>query len=147
MEDLLAGKFFRHFIFPIGSAFLLVWVRYVTRNDQYRKFIKEDFAVGLDLILTACLMYLLLTTERALALTRILSMKPIDEEQARLLSGVLAEAGWVILLMFLGLWGTSTIVRKWGWESESVMRSFVGIGIPLAVGLLYLFFVTSGSGR
>jgi hypothetical protein len=126
MEEFLTSTIFRYGIFPIGSAALGVAVRYVSRNDQYATFSKEDIAVGLQLVLTACLMLVTLTTDRALvliqtnkALEQALAQNPIDtikannlHTQARALSNQLTTAGWLIATMILGLWSISTIVRK-----------------------------------
>jgi hypothetical protein len=54
MEEVLTSTWFRYVAFPLGSAALGVAVKYVTRNDQYAKFQKEDMFIGLELILTAC---------------------------------------------------------------------------------------------
>jgi hypothetical protein len=157
MEEFLTSAVFRYGIFPIGSAALGVAIRYVSRNDQYATFSKEDIAVGLQLILTACLMLVTLTTDRALvlvqankALEQALAQNPIDtikanhlQAQARALSNQLATAGWLIAAMFLGLWSISTIVRKWGWKSATEMKPVIGIGLPLAFGVLALIVVMS----
>jgi succinate dehydrogenase/fumarate reductase cytochrome b subunit len=66
-------------------------------------------------------------------------------QQVQLLSGKIALAGWVIALMFLGLWSISTLVRKWGWQSETEMRPLAGIAIPLCLGILALIAVMAGA--
>ena len=55
-------------VFPIGSIILGIAVKYVTRNDQYAKFSKEDMAVGLDLVRTALMTYLVIISDRALTI-------------------------------------------------------------------------------
>ena len=54
MVDFLTSTVFRYLIFPIGSAILGIAVKYVTRNDRYKSFQKEDLAVGLELMLRFC---------------------------------------------------------------------------------------------
>lgn len=159
MEDFLASPFFRYAIFPLGSAALGVAVKCVTRNDRYTAFRKEDIAVGLELMLSSCLMFVVLTTDRALALleanrqlANILKAASIDSAKAaaaqasvQLLSGRLAFAGWIIAVMFLALWSVSTLVRKWGWQSETEMKPVVGIALPLGFGILALVAVMAGA--
>ncbi|MDX6528133.1 MAG: hypothetical protein QOH41_423 [Blastocatellia bacterium] len=159
METFLASPIFRYALFPVGSAILGVAVKCVTRNDRYASFRKEDMAVGLELMLTACLLFVVLTTDRALALlqanrqlARVLATTPIDstnaaalQAQVQLLSGRLALAGWMIALLFLGLWSVSTLVRKWGWKSETEMTPLIGIAIPLGFGILALIAVMGGA--
>lgn len=159
MEDFLAGPLFRYFLFPIGSAVLGIAVKCVTRNDRYTAFVKEDIAVGLQLMLTACLLFVIATSDKAIRLLetnrlleQILATSPVDQvranafqAQAALLSGQIAFAGWVIALLLFSLWSVSTVVRKWGWKSESEMTVLAGITIPLGVGILSLIVVMAGA--
>jgi hypothetical protein len=155
MEDFLSSTFFRYALFPFASVALGAWVKFVSRNDQYLRFKKEDIAVGLDLLRTACLMFVLLTTDHALALSstntalkNAVSMNPVDQVAAARLQGdvlrlsrKMTTSGWMILIMVLGLWGVSTMVRGWGWASETELKPLIGVGIPLGVGVLSLLVV------
>ena len=159
MIEFLTNPIFKFGILPIGSAILGVGVKYISRNDQYAKFRKEDIAVGLDLALTACLMFVVLTTDRAVKLLRInealsdvLSKQPFDttmaakvQTEAQMLSGQIASSGWLIAMMFLGLGAISTIVRKWGWHSDTEMNPVIGIAIPLTFGMLAIIMVMVGA--
>lgn len=161
MENILGSAYFRYFVFPIGSAVLGILIKYATRNDQFAKFTKEDVAIGLDLMRTACLMFVVLTSDKAIALMNMnkrlqlaLSSTPIDQEsaanlqaQASQLSDNIALSGWLVAFMFLGLWGVSTLVRKWGWKSQTEMNAFVGIAIPLGFGILTLVGVMAQATR
>lgn len=159
MESLLASPFFLYAVFPLGSALLGIAVKHVTRNDQYAKFTKEDLAVGLDLMLTACLMYVLITTDRAVALrdanaalakvvpgnpTAASAIADLQTTSVRL-SSQLTMSGWLIALFFLALWSLSTVVRKWGWKSSTEMKPLVGIALPLAFGVMCLVLVAAGA--
>lgn len=155
MEKFLVLPLFKYAILPIGTAILGILLKYISRNDQFAKFRKEDLAVGLDLALTACLMFVVLTTERAInliktndALSNCLKKQPINpiiannlQVQAQKLSSQFATSGWLIVLMFIGLFGLSTIVRKWGWQSAVEMKPIIGITIPLTIGITYIIFV------
>lgn len=161
MEQFLASGVFRYVLFPLGSAVLGVYVKWVTRNDEYARFRKEDIAVGLDLIVAACLMRVMLTTDRALDLVganrqleEAIKALPMDaqkvvesQERVQALSSQLMPAGFGIALMFLALWSGSTFVRKWGWESATEMRPFRGIAIPLVFGILAFILVMAGSAQ
>ena len=155
MVNFLSSNLFRFLLFPLTSALLGVMVKYVTRNDKYAKFTKEDFAIGLELVLTAGLMFVLLTSDWAVSLisanTTLHGLVNVPQpnigEVSRLqahvavLSEKVATAGWVVFAFVAGLWGISTIVRKWGWVSETELSTGVGIAIPLVVGILALVFV------
>ena len=159
MVEFLTNPFFKFGILPIGSAMLGVGLKYVSRNDQYAKFRKEDMAVGLDLALTACLMFVVLTTDKAVqlistnnALSVMLKQKAVDvtafaeiQAKAQLLSGQIASSGWLIFIMFLGLGILSNFVRKFGWESETEMKPIFGIAIPLIFGIIAIIGVMSGA--
>jgi hypothetical protein len=155
MNDFLATTLFRFGIFPFGSTVLGVAVKWATRNDQYSSFAKEDFAVGLDLIRTAALMFVVLTSDRAISLqiastrlARVSAKVPIDtaaladaQKQVAMLAAHSAAAGWYIAFFVLALWGVSTLVRKLGWKSASELRVIPGIAVPLGVGVLALVIV------
>src|SRR5687767_11806114 len=89
MDEILTSPVFRYCVFPLMSAAAGVAIRYVSRNDQYAKFKKEDLAIGLQLALTACLMLVVLRTDDALilkrqtnALAQLLKNAPIDQPAA-----------------------------------------------------------------
>lgn len=161
MVDFLTSTVFRYLIFPIGSAILGVAIKYVTRNDRYKSFQKEDLAVGLELMLTACLTFIALTTDRAVSLAstnrnlaQLLQQTPLDiaavsklQTQALTLTNTLATSGYLIAFMLLGLWGISTLVRKRGWKSDTEMHPVQGIAVPLAFGVLSLIVVMAGAAQ
>ena len=159
MVDFLTSAVFRYLIFPIGSATLGIAIKYVTRNDRYKSFQKEDLAVGLELMLTACLTFIALITDRAVSvananrnLAQLLQQTPIDitavtklQAQVLGLTNTLVTSGYVIAFMLLGLWGISTLVRKRGWKSDTEMYPVQGIAVPLAFGVLSLILVMAGA--
>lgn len=150
---------FKFLFLPLGTVVLGVWIKFTSRNDQYAKFRKEDIAVGLDLILTACLMYVVLTTERAIRLTEVskqivaqMEKEPVNQARvielqqvSQSLSQDILSSGWLIALSFIGLFSLSAVVRKWGWNSETEMKSFIGITIPLLFGIIALLGVMAGA--
>ena len=158
MEVFLSSPIFLYGVFPLGSAVLGIGVKYATRNDQFSKFRKEDVAIGLELMMTAALMFVLLTSDRAATLVSLndqiakaLTMTPLPPEtavlqlEARELTDFMTTSGWLIAAMVFGLWSVSTIVRKWGWRSETEMTPAVGIALPLALGVLSLMVVAAGA--
>jgi len=155
LERFLASSLFRYLVFPLGNIVFGVVVKYVTRNDQYSKFSKEDIAVGLDMIRTALFIYLLILSDRSAILLSAsrnleaaMGKSPLDAaEVARLqatIQGASAQVslgGWILFAIFLCLWGTSTLVRKWGWDSATELRPVRGIALPLIIGVLTLVAV------
>ena len=71
IAEFLGSGVFRFFAFPVGSAAAGILLRCVTRNDSYAFFKKEDIAVGPQIMLTAALMFVLQSSDRARALIQI----------------------------------------------------------------------------
>jgi hypothetical protein len=159
MEQFLSSDAFRYAVFPLAGALLGIGVKHVSRNDRYAKFRKEDLAVGIELLLTACLTFVALTSDRAASLLQanralklVVGQTAVDRSRAaelqrtiEQLSSHVALSGWVIALMFLGLWSVSSIVRLWGWKSETELDGKVGIAVPLVFGVLGLIAVMAGA--
>lgn len=155
MQAFLVSDLFKYFLFPLGGAVLGILVKIVTRNDRYNAFQKEDLAVGLELMLSGSLMFVVLTTDTAIKLSGFqeqlraalsaASKNPqliaSIQQHVDILTNKLATAGWAVLAMFVALWSVSTIVRKWGWQEENKLKPFIGIAIPLFVGILFLALV------
>jgi hypothetical protein len=155
MQEFLANSFFRLFLVPIFSVALGIYVKHVTRNDQYAKFSKEDIAVGFDLMRAALLAYLILLSDKARGLilagnsfslaarnsaanpdelTRLQQVVAIRSQE--LMGGIFGVG-----FLMLGMWITSTIVRKRGWRSATELDPWYGISLPLAAGVAYLMVV------
>ena len=159
--EFLASIWFRYLIFPLGTVIAGVAIKYVSQNDRFENFKKEDLAIGLELILTAVLMYVVLTTDRAVELVEmhnhlsdILQSSQVDateivkiQNEISTLTIGIGTAGWVIFLMLVGIWSISTVVRKWGWRGVDDMHPFIGIGIPLMFGVLALILVMVEAAR
>lgn len=155
IADFLGSGVFRFFAFPVGSAAAGILLRCVTRNDSYAFFKKEDIAVGPHIMLTAALMFVLQSSDRARALIQMnqaiadaLAVEPSDnakiaslQASAQTMSQQLLTATWMILALIVGLWAISTIVKRWGWQSEAELKPVVGITIPLLFGVVSLFCV------
>jgi hypothetical protein len=153
--DFLGSGPFRFFAFPIGSAAAGILLRCAMRNDRYAFFKKEDIAVGPQITLTAALMFVLQSSDRARALIKLnqttaeaMSAQPLDnakiaslQARSQAMSQQLLTATWMILALIVGLWAVSTIVRRWGWQSEAELKPVVGITIPLLFGIVSLFCV------
>ncbi len=147
----LSGNLFRYLLFPVVSALLGIGIKFVTRNDRYRAFTKEDMAIGLDLMLTAFLLYLALASDESLALAAVhhdMAASGIAQDSLKKLQGradditnFLTSSGWIITALLVGLWSVSTLIRKWGWQSETELRPMWGIGLPIVIGVLFLLFV------
>jgi hypothetical protein len=155
MPHFLASAFFRLFLVPILSVALGIYIKYVTKHDQFSKFSKEDIAVGFDLMRAAFLAYLLMMSDGARGLINAsdafasaVKGGGVTPEQAMKLQQVVSAQSerlmgglFGLVCLIMGMWITSTIVRKKGWKSPTDLDAWYGIALPLAVGVAYLAVV------
>ena len=157
MESFLAGSFFRLFLVPIVSVALGIYIKHVTRNDKFSKFSKEDLAVGFDLMRVALLAYMILLSDKARSLIQaqnslasVMTIRSPSPNMAEIemlqsvltpLSQGLLKGIVGVVLLFLGMWVTSTIVRKKGWKSAEELDRWYGLTLPLVTGVAYLAIV------
>ena len=134
----LANPYFLNFFVPLIAVGLSVFLKYVSRNDRHKAFSKEDLAVGLDLAVTALLIFI----TDSVFLARNIS-KPSPPQA--LIEKAMAIP-WLSLIFLLGIWGISTLVRKLGWQEEGKLKIFWGIVVPNFFGILVLIFVVNWIG-
>jgi len=140
MAELFTSRVFQMLAVPVLSASLSVFVKAVSRNDQFGTFRKEDAAVGLEVALAGIIT--LLTYSVHLAKLSRGDLAAVRELERRML-----EYPWILLGLVFGLWGVSTAVRKFGWKSQSELAWVAGIVVPLAYGMVSLFLVVAWIGR
>jgi hypothetical protein len=149
--NLLASETFRYGAFPLGSAALGIWLKCETRHMTKQNVSKEDFAVGMQLIQTACLTFLTLMTQSTLKLAALqqslIKLQPAAPEyiatvsQAAQRVSALAGYTWTLFFMCISMMGVAGVVRRWGWKDADHMNVFLGIALPIAVGVVCLFAV------
>ncbi len=145
MENLMTTPFFKNFIVPLFAVCFSVFLKTVSRNDQHTAFKKEDLAVGLELSVTALLIYITYCVTMA---DKIISLSKDGSNQAFLntLKTKFIMVPWILTAFLLGLWGMSTLVRKLGWKDQDSLNTAFGIVIPFIYGLLCLIFVVNWIG-
>jgi len=136
--NFLAQPYFLQFCIPLLTVGLSIFLKYVTRNDMYSGFRKEDLAVGLDLAVTALLIFIASSAQIARSIESTPNTSEIIEK--------VATVPWIITAFLVGIWGVSTIVRKVGWENEDRLNIFWGIVVPDLFGIFTLIFVVNWIG-
>jgi hypothetical protein len=128
---------------PLASAALGVWIKSEMRHPEKQTFKKEDFAVGIQLIQTACLSFLTLMTQKAVQLHSMLATQSAiaDTSGADKLSSFLAFSSVRLASMLIFLFGMTSLVRRKGWKNKDEMKVTAGIAIPIAAGILCLYTV------
>ncbi|MCH7940215.1 MAG: hypothetical protein IID13_10810, partial [Candidatus Marinimicrobia bacterium] len=99
----LGDDYFLQFGVPLLTVALSIFVKYVSRNDRHSGFRKEDLAVGLDMSVTALLIFI---TGSAYIASSLPINNPPDE-----IVDQLASVPWVLMGFLIGMWGISTVVR------------------------------------
>ena len=131
----LGQPYFLQFCVPLIAVTASVFLKFVTRSDVHKAFKKEDLAVGLNLSVTALLIFIAACSK----LAQDLAQAPQDT----VLVAKSMSVPWVLAAFIVGIWGVSTIVRKLGWEDDDKLRIFWGIAVPDVFGLLALIFVVN----
>jgi len=131
----LKDEIFLQFGVPLLTVALSIFVKYVSRNDRHTGFRKEDLAVGLDMAVTALLIFITGSAQITNAL-------PTDNPPKEIVDQ-LASVPWVLMGFLVGMWGVSTLVRKLGWEDDDKLKIFWGIVVPGLFGLLTLLFAVN----
>lgn len=132
--ELLSSKYFQFFTIPLLTTLLSVFVRIVSRNDKFSIVKKEDFAIGLEIFVTAIL---LLASD---TLKYVSNREAVPEV---LLQNRLFVVPWIMLGLLIGLWSISTLIRKLGWKNGENMNWWWGIICPNIFGLITLILVVN----
>ncbi len=133
--NIFGQPYFLQFCVPLIAVGASVFLKYVTRNDAHRSFRKEDLAVGLDVSVTALLIFITAGSKMAAQL----ATTPQDMALQSKLSG----APWIIAAFTIGIWGVSTLVRKAGWDGEDQLKPLWGIAVPDIFGISSLLLVVN----
>lgn len=145
MEKWLITPYFKYFIVPLFIVGFNIFLKFVSRNDQHAAFKKEDLSVGLQIAVTAFILYI---TYAGTMAERIISLSKdaTNPDLLNILRTRFMMVPWIITAFLLGLWGISTLVRKLGWKDQDNLTVFFGIVIPFIYGMLCLIFVVSWIG-
>lgn len=127
---ILCNQYFLQFGVPLIATMLTVFVKYVTRKDGPGSFQREDLAVGFDLSISALMIFI--------AGQANIAKQLVSKPQEQILLEKAANAPWILLAFFVGIWGLSTLVRKVGWNDKNRLSGFVGIFLPDTLGIVLL---------
>ena len=137
MIALLSNNYFKFFVIPLFTTLFAVFVKIVSRNDKFTAFKKEDFAIGLEIAVTAVLLYISDTLNYASR------NKAVNPNSAIQNNDKLISVPWILLAFLIGIWGISTLVRKAGWNGEEDMHWWWGIIVPDCFGIISLIYVVN----
>lgn len=138
MNGIITSDWFQIIGVTVISTSLGIFVKYVSRNDTHNKsFKKEDLAIGLEMMITALI---LLITNFVNEFNK-LGNPSIEETIKKSVRENELLVPWIILIFIIGLWGTSTVIRKIGWENEDELKIWWGIVFPNIIGIASLIYV------
>ncbi|EJC6746747.1 hypothetical protein QTG64_004289 [Vibrio vulnificus] len=133
--EFIIHPYFLNFGVPLITAVLSVFIKCVTRNDNHTSFRKEDLAVGLDLSVTGVLIYITGSVQLARSV-------PVSDRTPDIVEKITIMP-WILLAMMVGMWGVSTIVRKFGWASDQELTIICGMIVPNVFGLAILLLAVN----
>lgn len=139
MNYLINSPSFQIIGVTIISAIIGIFVKWTSRNDQHGTFKKDDLAIGLELCVTSLI---LLITDTVNDYNRYNASETQEQFKLTILNN-LQNTPWLILLSFVVLWGTSTIIRKLGWNSANDLNRTWGLWFPNIIGLIFLVLTFS----
>jgi len=145
MEKILASPYFKYFIVPLFAVGFSVFLKTVSRNDQYTAFKKEDLAIGLEIAVAALIIYITYCVTMADQIVSLIN-SGLNPGLLGSLKGKFLVVPWVLTAFVLGIWGMSTLVRRLGWKDQDSLNIFFGIVLPFIYGLLCLIFVINWIG-
>lgn len=138
MNGIITSDWFQIIGVTVISTGLGIFVKYVSRNDAHNKnFKKEDLAIGMEMMITALI---LLITNSVNEFNKLSNPK-IDEAIKQIIRDSELLVPWIILIFIVGLWGTSTVIRKIGWENEDELKIWWGVVFPNIIGIASLIYV------
>jgi hypothetical protein len=143
--DWLASDYFR-IVVVFSSAALGVWMKSEARHHEKQDITMEDLAVGVPLIQTAAISFLLLATRRAIQLHNALivtNTNSLNANSASLeqLSSFMMSSGLELVSLMLLLFGTASLMRRYGWADKDNIKIPFGLAVPIAVGIVCLYAV------
>jgi hypothetical protein len=133
---------------PCLSVIAGIFVKVVSRPDPGLKIKSDDLAVGFDIGVGALIIFVTKMVAASKELQAVADPKFQTELQSRIIS-----APWLLLLWLMGLWGLSTIIRKWGWKNpggnppaNDNLTWHLGIVVPLVFGIVSLLLAVNWTG-
>lgn len=135
MIKLLTSSSFKFFIIPLVTILLTIFVKFVSRNDRFSNIKKEDFAFGIDISVTALILYAMDNVTFASKIVKP-NMAEID-----LFKNKMLLIPWIILIFIFALWIMSTMIRKFGWENDNELHLTWGVVVPDAIGVSLLTLI------
>jgi hypothetical protein len=116
---------------------LSVFAKIQSTNDKHGKSSWSDYAIGIDLAVSAIILLIVKSMDYYVQLNRIglpaQKILAITQALTDSLSGVF---GFILLT-----WLLCAFIRGWGWKSKSKLNTWGGVLIPDGVGGLFLVWV------
>lgn len=146
LQGILSTGWFRYGVVPLVGSLLVIFVKREARVAPLRK---EDFAVGIELMVAAILMHLMAITDTARRASQLsISVGPATNSAGKdfaVLVNQMHNSAFILVGLIVGLWGTTSFVRSSGWSGQDSLDLRKGIAIPLAMGIVYLYAVLLGN--
>ena len=130
-----ANPYFLQIGVPLVAVAGSIFLKPFARNDAHKAFRKEDLAFGLDLALTALLLFA--TTGSKIA--QAVGKNPADSIGVQKLLSLV----WLVCCLGASICVLSYVIRKKGWSGDGTLNIFWGIVFPDVFGVVALLFAVN----
>lgn len=134
MYEFLSSDIFKYFILPLSTVVLTAFIKLSSRPDKFLHFTREDFAVGINLCVTAIFVNI---TKCVIVATNTIN-ETESENIKRYSDLILSLLIWSIG-MLISAFVMALLMRIYAWEFDGRrMKLGWGVLIPDIVGLVFL---------
>lgn len=139
MFEFLSSPFFKYIILPLLTVALTIFIKVSSRPDKQTYVTREDFAVGINLCVTAIFVLVTKCVIISGNLVGNIDSGKIERYLNLLLTSALLSSAMIVSVFVL-----SFFIRRNAWEYDMRrMKMTWGVVIPDIVGLVFLVFASA----
>jgi glycerol uptake facilitator-like aquaporin len=137
IEDIITSRFFETIGVAILSLVISGIIKIISHNRKHNLEILNEFGVGLEMIITALILLITMSTDYFMLHNR----PGIDDVLRKSLNTVFEVSHWEVMGLILILLITSVMVSFLGWKKRNRRHQLWGIFLPDLIGVFSLWYV------
>ncbi|TAL67053.1 MAG: hypothetical protein EPN82_15890 [Bacteroidetes bacterium] len=145
--DLIFSDQFRYIAFPIGTIIISIFMKLNSRKDRDKFIKKEDFFIGLNIIITSIVLLFTYSLDILKKLKYYIIYSEYNKINSEKIINIIIIISILLPILYIGgLFIVSFFIRKKGWNKiNNDLNNDInyeinnyGIIIPNIIGFLYL---------
>jgi hypothetical protein len=128
--NVLTSAWFRDIGVTLLSMGISVFAKIQSRNDKYGSTSWSDYAVGIDLAVSALILLVVKSLDHYVDLNRIGTSDQRILKTAHLLAVSLS----CLFALTILTWLFSAFIRRWGWKNKNKLYKWSGVTLPNFIG-------------